>query len=446
MKTKSLIVAILLLAGCVEEVPFLERNWVKVLGEETNSFGERIIKLDNGDLMIFGELGIAAHDIVNPGDATEIGEIEDQGPAIFITDPNGNLKESHSWPFDNIETTYVDFLNFENATRFIDGAQSPNGGWTMLAETRNIDGIFQGDTLRSSSDAQFVTYFLFSLSSDFEIREIKPLNFGEDWDFRLRVRMSMKALSPTELVLFTAWNFDLSQPIGTLPEGYDYYLVDHDLNLKSNYPFLSPGSNKVGNNFIINSDQELVISGQVSNSNGNFQTLFHTAIGSATDISTLLDDRGTGSPINNNEHFPIQLADGRYAATYTNAPGEIKVSVLSGAFVRERTFRVGPFEKWEDPNTRTGPNRSPRAFIPLHNGDMLLLAVYQPSTEPFAILTDLYRLSPDGEEVFHKRFEGTPGDIIETLDGHIILMTNSPYNEPFEKITIRKLSPNGEIF
>ena len=445
MKRYHLLLVLFLFAGCVEDVPFLEENWVRVLGEETNSFGERILELENGDLMVLGELGIAAFDVVNPGDATEIGEIEDQGPAIFITDANGNLKETHAWPFDDTETEFVDFINFENTTRFIDIVNDARGGWTVLAESRNFDGIINGDTIMSTASSQFVTYFLFSLTGDFQLKEIKPVNFGADWDLRFRIRMSMQELNESQIILFAGWNFDFSQPVGSLPEGYDYFIIDHDLNFISNYRFLAPGTNKLGNRFIINDQNELIISGQVSNANGHFQTLFRNPIGSTTEQTIIVDQRGTFQPINNNEHFPIQLTDGRYAVAYTNAPGEIKVNVFDELLRSERIFSVGPFEKWEDPVARTGPTRSPRAFIPLDNGDMLLLTVFQPSREPFDIVTDLYRLTPTGNQVFHRRLQGTPGDIIQSQDGNIIIVTNSPYNVPFEKITIRKLSPNGKV-
>ena len=61
-------------------------RFVKVLGKQNNSIGEKLIELDNGDLLALGHVGIPAHTWINTGGGIELERTQDISPALIPTD------------------------------------------------------------------------------------------------------------------------------------------------------------------------------------------------------------------------------------------------------------------------------------------------------------------------------------------------------------------------
>ena len=126
-------------SSCMEKVPYEQDQFVKVLGLEGSSLAEKVIELDNGDLMILGRMGRAAHEIESSGVGTDINEVEDQAPFIAITDHNGNLKRLQLYPIEDFAGKFIDVFNLENKITFRHILPLNDGGYLVLARMSGFD-------------------------------------------------------------------------------------------------------------------------------------------------------------------------------------------------------------------------------------------------------------------------------------------------------------------
>ena len=88
-----------LLSSCLEELNE-QQQFVKILGEEGDSFGKRIRELPNGDLLIVGATEVNAFDSdFNFLLRIEESEVDVMGvPSITRTDRVGNVLLSRAFP------------------------------------------------------------------------------------------------------------------------------------------------------------------------------------------------------------------------------------------------------------------------------------------------------------------------------------------------------------
>lgn len=158
------------------------------------------------------------------------------------------------------------------------------------------------------------------------------------------------------------------------------------------------------------------------------------------ELSAYFDESGQGDAHNNNPMFIEQFSDGEYLVVYTDPPQDTRMQIFGLCDVN-----------CPPQNPDTGPiiisqevREFPRAVSITKNDEILIYTErLTNSTVPEGYL---YRVDKMGNTKFRIRLEGTPGDVIESQDGTILVLSNPLFNGLIPKTRLTKLSADGTIF
>ncbi|MFY0607038.1 MAG: hypothetical protein JXR10_10000 [Cyclobacteriaceae bacterium] len=420
-------------SGCVEQVDYEMDQYVKVLGLEGAATAERLIPLANGDIMVLGEMGVAAHDIESTPIGPEIKELEDQAPMIAITDPNGNLKFLKMYPLEDFDLKFIDVFNFENRTIFKYIEPLSGGGYAVMAEvfgfdySINIPGVIDTTDLSLPGSANFAPV-LFRLDDQYNVTEVHSFNAGPDWNGQFTLTSGvLKALPNDEIGILLGRKILADNSIG-----YTFIHMDGNLDTIAIADNFDNPDGKLAYDFDIDDSEILKIFG-TENDGGMYQYDLPLTNMSIEINKRFLVEDGVFSFPNTNEHFTRKLKSGEFLFVYTNPRDNLILAQYGGV-----AFRVGNQEEFP------GTNRAPRAVYEMMNGDLLIYEIIIPANDsPFGYL---HRVKINGTKVFSRRIDGNPGDVIETEDGKIIVAANNIYNGLNPRINLIKLDANGKLY
>lgn len=420
-------------SGCLEQVDYEMDQYVKVLGLEGAAIAERLIPLANGDIMVLGKMGVAAHEIESTAIGPEIKELEDQASMIAITDSNGNLNFLKMYPLEDFDLKFIDVFNFENRTTFKYIEPLSMGGYAVMAEVRgfdfniNIPGVINTTDISQSGSTNFAP-ILFRLDDQFNVTEVRSFNAGPDWDGQYFLTSGvLKALPNDEIGILLGRKVLADNPIG-----YTFIHMDGNLDTIAIADNFDNPDGKLAYDFDIDDSEILKIFGSEIDGGMYQYDLPLTDISIETNRRFLVED-GVFSFPNTNEHFTRKLKSGEFLFVYTN-PRDNLILAQHGNVA----FRIGNQEEF--PET----NRAPRAIYEMMNGDILIYEIIIPANEsPYGYL---HRVKLDGTNVFSRRIDGSPGDVIETRDGNIIVAANNIYNGLNPRINLLKLDANGKLY
>ena len=428
----------LLLTGCLEEVGVEQKQFTKVLGLEGTSIAEKVIELDNGDLMIIGEMGRAAHEIETTSVGPEIRELEDQAPMIAITDANGNMKFLKMYPLEEFDLKYVDVFNFENRTTFQYIEPLQNGGYLAMAQNLGFDFDYHGPDQGPYTDYSIpgdvnFTPFLFKLDDQFNVVGVHTYNGGFDWDgIHIRTTGVMKALPNDEIGVLLGRTY-----LGERPVGYTFMRLDGNGEVIEATEHADSLAGKMAYDFDIDGTNTLKILGTENDESGGSFYVYDLPLqdlGAETNAQ-FIDFDGVFEFSNTNEQFIKYTASGELLTVYTN-PRE---NLILAKFGFRQPFEIG------NAAGLLSTNRAPRAVFETRNGEFLVYEVIIPfsSDSPHGYL---HRIKTDGTHIFSQRIEGSPGDVIETKDGNIVVAANRIYNGLNQRIHLIKLDANGKLY
>ncbi len=427
------IAIVVLLTSCLEQVDLEQSTFVKVIGKEGSSTGGVILELNNGDLMILGELGVAAHEPNTNGDFFDIDALEDQAPFIAITDPNGNLKLSRSYPIEDLELPFGEVLNAPDKSRFTHVVQYPDGSFTILGQFRDVDVVFNGITFESDPTRQIENPFILDLDPELNVVNYHWLNaevFDSVGYFRPRIKMMENGVA----CIMIGIKFRIQDDPGA-PLGFDFLTKQAGSSPGKIGAIGVSGFLKHAYDFDLTSDNNLVILGQTDDYISGHRVPFSDVRDAQEEIFRI-DDDGVSFGMNSNTHFISYLEeDGGYAITYTDAPSKVIFRYLNSDFSYDGgEINLGNLDKL------TGPVRSPRAMARAANGDFLVLTIEIGNNTN----STLFRVNRAGV-VFQRPIDGVPGSVIEASDGGIVVTTNPIYNGQLPKIKLQKLDANGRL-
>ncbi|MEQ8239855.1 MAG: hypothetical protein RIA69_11620 [Cyclobacteriaceae bacterium] len=424
--------------SCVEKVDFEQDRFVKILGKEGTAITERIIEMDNGDIMVLGKMGIAAHDITSTFSGPQIGEVEDQAPFIAITDANGNLKFLKMYPLEDFVLKWIDVFNFENKTTFKYIAPLSDGGYALMAQVYGFDfnidipGVLDLIDYSSPGDVNFAP-ILFRLDPNFNVTDIRSFNAGPDWDgVHTLARAVMKPLPNNELGILFGYKISGDKSIG-----YTFLHLDGDLDTLALADEFDNIEGKIAYDFDLVELNTLKILG--GEQDGRLYEYSLSLSDPDRELSRrYISEDGVFRHPNTNEHFVKTLSGGEMLYVYTNPSQNLIIGKIVGSGQADRIIEFGSAEDFRE------TIRAPRAVYETTNGDLLVYEIIIPNVGvPFGYL---HRVEQDGDYVFSIRMEGAPGDVIETRDGNILVATNNQYNGLTQRINLIKMSANGERY
>ena len=433
-------------SSCMEKVPYEQDQFVKVLGLEGSSLAEKVIELDNGDLMILGRMGRAAHEIESSGVGTDINEVEDQAPFIAITDHNGNLKRLQLYPIEDFAGKFIDVFNLENKITFRHILPLNDGGYLVLARMSGFDFTTQFPGQPSATDYSVsgdsnIAPIMIRLDADLHLVSFHSLNADVSWDaryFRLVAKMRLLPNGNIGLLLGRKVDFSVepSQPIG-----YSFLELSHDLDTVRFAEDFDHRPNKWAYDFDIDTNDDLVILGTQDFS---FR-LFKLPLGDLSgenEQSRFIRDDGVFESENTDEQYVRVLNDGNYFLVMTDPPRQVIAEVRNSSLdLVSGPVEIGMGDAFNDNDLI----RAPRAVYKMSNGDLLIYIINIPSQDK-PVEGYLHRVRPDGTEVFQLQIDGTPGDVIETSDGNLVVVANVIYNGLLQRVHILKLNANGELY
>lgn len=431
-------VILIALVSCLEKVDFEQDQYVKVLGLEGSAIAERIIELENGDIMVLGKLGVAAHDILSGPNGPEFLSVEDQAPFIAITDRNGNIKRIEAYPIEAYELEYAIVSNIENKATFKDIIPDPQGGYTVLVELRNFDIVLEEPIqieILSNPNQQVTNHLLLKLDSDFKIIKMISINCESDWDFIYRPHAVIKELPNNEIGVllgikaFPSDNFRFG--------GYSFLRMNHNLEVLARGDDFNRDGIKFSHDFDVDDQNRIILIGQRNYSTVLYRFPMENMTYEAEEYEEI--DYATNQ-INTNEHFIISHEDGGSTMLYTRSSSDVLFQ-RRGPNLNYK----GPPVNLPNPSQLKGLIRVPRAFYQTMNGDFLVYNLHIPdSQEP--IEGYLHRISNSGDPIWSIKIEGTPGDVIETNTGDILVASNTVYNGLLHRVNLIKLNANGELY
>lgn len=430
---------LLLLISCVQDLEEPNR-FIKVIGDETTSIGERIIALPDGNIAVLGKTGILA---ASYNAENYIENLEDQSGSVSILDENGNLIRSMYFPIESFKSEYFEVTNTANGVVLKDLISLSDGTYVAVAQMRDFefrydspDGIVEGEG--------GVAPLIIKLDENFEVIKYLNMNGEEGWtgDFSIRAHIKKFPFSDDIMVLTT--NFEYCQPNPCPPKGYSLLRLNSDLDTLDAERFDVDKFNSTGiksaENFDFDPAGHVVMIGQRNNRLWTYSVPTDDLNYQLEQISDI-DINGTFG-WNNNEHFIISREDGFHTLLYTDAPYQVKFVEINSSM---NTFRdVVIIDDYREDEPPVG--NYPRAFFRTQNGDYLALLIHIPQEESVPNWSTLHRLNPDGIEIFQIRLDGFPGDVMETEDGDILVMTNTRFNNSLYKMTLRKLSADGKLY
>ena len=420
--------------SCLEEIDYFQDQYVKVLGLEGSALAERVIELDNGDIMIIGSLGRASHDVTSGFIGLEIGAVEDRAPFVAITDANGNIKQMKSYPIESFDLANIELENVANNSIFKEIIPDHNGGYIVLGQLSGFDLIAGPITIRNTPGSRTTAPFLVKLDENLNMKKLVPFELDTiDGNLIYRARAIMKPLPNNEVGLL------LGMKVRNFTEfiGYAFYRMDHDLNiLDAGDDFDRPGF-KLAYDFVYDQENRVAILGERNDRMVMFRIPIDNMVYEAEEFQ---DIDHSGEFPNFNEHFILEQENGNYAILYTDPASRIVFS-LKGPDLNN----VGPPVDIPNPSSIESLIRVPRAFTQMINGDFLIYNQHIPdSQEP--IEGYLHRVSSTGQALWSVQIDGTPGDVTETADGDILVVANTVYNETLHRINLIKLNENGELY
>ncbi len=423
--------------SCLEEIDYEQDQYVKALGLEGSAIAERVIELDNGDIMVLGKLGRAAHDIFSGYIGIEIESLEDQAPFIAILDPNGNIKQMKSYPINSLDLTYAILYNFANKTSFEQVLEDPNGGYTVLAASRGFDVQFVNTPfdvlIEDTPDNRTVTPLLLKLDEDLNLTRVLSFNCQENWDFVYRTRAVMKPLPNNEIgILIGLKLVNLSWF-----SGYTFIRMNHNFDTLGFGNDFDRDGIKLGYNFTYDQENRITVIGERDDQLALFRFPLDNMVRNEEEFQAI---NHAGEVPNFNEHFILEQRDGNYAVLFFNPASNVIFQRRDKAL-----NQVGSAVYMDNPSPITSLIRVPRAFYQTQNGDFLVYNQHIPdSQEP--VEGYLHRISATGEHLWATKIEGTPGDVTETADGSILVVANTVYNGLLHRINLIKLNAHGELY
>ena len=447
----------LLASSCIEEVDFELDKYVKVLSLDRSSFAEKVIELENGDLMILGEMGIGAFDLESTGQGTQPNELEDQAPFISITDANGNLKMLRMYPLEDFDAQYdlnalglgsgeFELLGINNITSFHNVVQTGDGGFVVHAQSLGFGLInpITGEVDLSEAGDQNYNDFLYRLDADYNVEKIVSMQAFPGWDFTSRIRGRLKALANDQVGFLMSQRQRLLDQLNSsgmtflhLQPNLDTVRIS-DIELETDliaYDFTTDPENNIS--FLTTTERHFEVFQMP------LEEIVTSRFAESTKNSTLIAGEAVQGQ-NTDEQWIEQLPDGSYILVYTQP--------LLGIVYerRDQNFALinGPVDLRGENSYPNATIRATRAVSITQNGDILIYVLVIPGNEGAEIESlygELFRISPFGITVFEQRIDGIPGDVIETQDGSIVAVSNPSYNGSLQKIQITKLDANGRL-
>ncbi len=426
---------LILLSSCLETLEDSSENFVKVYGELGTSTGEKIVPLSDGNFLILGRIGKPAFNL-----PSNVDNVFDFGLGAILIDKNGNKLKERIYPVDSIFTgEIVQYRDLESKGIIQWGVECADGGILFAGEWRNGDVYFSAPEVGVDfylEDPGGGLPFLGKFDADLNLLFIDPINNIENVtpEQRLKATPVLKRLSNNQIYLMLGFHNSLEFNL----DGYSLLELDENGKIIRSFtdlrPVREPGDDlwlKFTRDFDLDENGDIVLIGQRKDNIAVFKVPVAT-LDSETNFNAFAPEGENG--FNRNPKYIRSDNIGGYIVVYTDPPNEIIVRTLSGDFIPNNT----PVDI-----TDSSKNEYPREFIHAKNGDYLLLAEKLVAGDN--TVSYIYRLDPQGKVIFKKRFSGSAGDIIETEDGSIMLMTNPIYNEQLNKITISKLDANGNF-
>lgn len=441
-KLKYLILPLLFFTSCVEDVDFEIDQYVKVLSIDGSSLAEKIIELDNGDLMILGEMGTSAFAFESTSGGSQINALEDQSPFLAITDPNGNLKSLRMYPFEGLEADSpfgpFEILNFQNTTTFQNAVVSQDGGYVVHAQSLGFDFVNPVTNEIEESMAGSPNYndFLLKLDVNLNIEEVRTMQAYPGWDGITRIRGKLKSLPNNEIGFLLSQRRPLGQENST---GFTFLHLEDDMDTIEVYD-VSTTTDLIGYDFAYSNGDLKILGTTVS-----FFELFECRLDqlSYNNLnSTQIAGDGVLDSQNTDENYILELQDGTLGIVYTDPAREIFYD-RRGAGMMSIGSRVSIGDPDDYP---TFTIRATRAVTQASNGDILIYVLVLPGNEGASIYGELFRIALNGRFIFKIDIDGIPGDVIELSDGSIITASNAVYNGSVQRIHLTKMNANGEIF
>jgi hypothetical protein len=420
--------ALMGLCACQIEEGKVDTNFTKVYGRQGESSISGITELANGNLLLTGRLsrpaflGSEASSIGNGGNLSE------RAMCIILTNSEGETLKERSYPISNIDIDPAfDIGDVSGLSQLLKVYPLPNGGYIGLGEFRgfgiSIGPPFNFDLPPSPSNtSMFLAYF----NANLELEKIDHFNGKTPWD---RKFYSVGVLKPkpdhSGFVFMLGYNVSLNQQY----LGFTLFHLDSDGEIVSEHPYHSPLL-RVARDFTFLENGNVLSIGQ----QGNFIALTEIDMSSNQELSAYsINFKGVGGLINSNPMMVERTVGNKIVAFYPAPSDSAYMHVLNTNYETN-------FIKELEPSLS---DQYPLTSSVCANGDILLVCIdLSNSLDENSIV---YRLSPEGEMLFRKRYSGRVRDIIEGSDGGILLSNDVNYGGGIKKATLQKLSANGEL-
>ena len=434
-----LILILVFLCGCIDEVTDSTDRFVKIFGKEQSSFGNKLYQLPNGDILIAGTIGNAPFDITSVGEQVTPGESEIRTPGLIWADQGGNLKYMQSFAYDQVQTVPgIDITGLEDRAEFLDLEVADNGDIIVIGQWTQI--IAEVDNGSGDITYENVSFPFYSkISSNFEFLSTHQYMGEPGWDGVLRFTPLMSKLDDGSVALISGV---VSESIGLpLPTGYSYTNINVNLDTIATDRTTDLTQAKFIRGFDIDRNNNFVGIGTLGGNLAVFRTPISSMNGSLQidEQSYIVDTDGVNREgTNQNPMYVFHVEEGGYVLIYPRPNTEVIFTYLTEDFQpRSTPVRI----EVDGDNTL----EYPRAAIRLSNGDFVLYNAHLVDNS-YVVNGFLYRITLDGEIVFRMSIEGAPGDVIESQDGNLLVLSNPVYNGQLTKTTLTKMSIDGKLY
>jgi hypothetical protein len=425
----------LVVFSCVEEIPADNKNFVKYFGQENGSFGSSLYEYPSGNLIIGGKVDVPAFDYENVGGSFVVGKVAEGTMALIESDKNGNQINFSPLPVAAHETVPEVILEDISGKSLVNEViPTSDGGFIISAEWRGINAtlIIDGQTFEFFDNPSVTAPFLIKVSKDRVIEFIHSFNGEIGWDGTYHAQAKIRLLPDGSIGVLLGVNvYDFNQAAFDLFEGYTFLKLNQQGETLFYRDFHEPESQvKLVRDYVIDDNDNFIGIGQYD----NLIQLFVFNLNAPENESILpIDDSGVrpGTP-NNNDFFIEAFSDGSYVATYPNPPSEVRYVFITS------DLTIG------SPLIFTRANEYPRALEVTANDHFL---IYTENLSPDNFKEGfLYKFDKAGNRKFKLRFEGTPGDVIESQDGSYLVLSNPLFNGLIPKARLTKLSKDGKTY